>query len=157
MRVSIDRPDLLLLDHVPWGLALLASLFVLAFAGGGIAALGQGEIVTALMFILVGGGAGVAMLVLMVERCQLWLDRAAGQMTFRRRTLRGQTEVSYPLDQVDRALTERGGGRGRGTTRPVLRLVQGDRIALTETYHASAMADRTETRINDWLKAARGG
>ena len=152
MRISLDTRDELRLDHVPWITAALILTMLLACIGLALGFVAAGDWAGALMI----GGAGSAVcglaLVAFVERLQLWFDRRAGTVVWRRRTLRGFSERSVPLSAVRRAvLDERRGSKGTRLFRARLVIEGADDLPLTTVWSNAGHHRRSAAAINRFL------
>jgi hypothetical protein len=154
MKVTHDTTELLVLDHVPWGLAvlLMLPLLLFTFAAIGIFAAGDwagaaGAVPGAVLFAMA--------LVVFVERLQLILDRRTGTVTLRCRTLWRYRQDTYALASLARARVEsKRGSKGKRLYRPVLVFDAGEDRGVwpvTEIYSSGQGADRTAAAINRWL------
>ncbi|WP_417729271.1 hypothetical protein [Roseovarius sp.] len=169
MKITHTSPDLLIIEEMPWFIAIMLSLFTLFFAGVGLLVMPQ-TLVGGLVFLLVGGGLGLAGVGIFVERLQVILDARAGTATLRSRTILRHRETTIPLVDVIRATGETtlsgSGTDGDGTRvqrklhRPslVLRDGAGGTALLhpiTEIYDSSRSSAEVVRAINDWLDQRR--
>ncbi|MDF1669475.1 MAG: hypothetical protein P1U83_07665 [Roseovarius sp.] len=125
MKISHNTASLLILDHVPWVLAMaLASLFVL-FVGIGLVPLGLSDEpmlwLFAFMFSVVGGGLWLLMLELFARRLQFVFDRNTDRITIRRQSLFRRFEVNHKLSRLIEARLQTDVSEGgQALYRPVL-------------------------------------
>lgn len=170
MKVTQNTPDLLIIEELPWFIAIMLTLFTLLFAGVGLLVMPQ-TILGGLVFLLVGGGLGLGGIGIFVERLQLILDARAGTATLRSRTIFRHRETVFPLPDVLRATGESTLSGGDTSTDPsrvrrpvhrpslVLRDAAGGTALLhpiTEIYDSSTSSAVTIRAINDWLSDLRG-
>ncbi|KJS43294.1 MAG: hypothetical protein VR71_11145 [Roseovarius sp. BRH_c41] len=169
MNVTHTSPDLLIIEEIPWFIAIMLSLFTMLFAGVGLLVMPQ-SLVGGLVFLLVGGGMGLAGVGIFVERLQLILDAGAGTATLRSRTIFRHRETVFPLDDLVRATGETtlsGSATDidparvrRKLHRPSLVLrdgASGDALLhpITEIYDSSRSSGKVVRAINDWLAQRR--
>lgn len=153
MNVISTTPDRLTLGARPWLLAGGISLGALASAGFAISYASARD----------WGGAGGAALALVfcgfafiafVRRVIVFLDRPSGLVVIRTATVFGQTEVTHPLADVDRAEVDTKTGTNADdadTHRPILRLTNGATLPLTSIFSSGGGASRAVLAVNDWL------
>jgi hypothetical protein len=158
MKVTRETPDQLIVEEVPWGIAIGLVLFILFFAAVGLFLLSEG-VWMGLIFLLGGGGLGFGALWAFVRRVQLILDRVSGAITLRERTLFGMTEERHPLAELQGAEVAQRTSRNReGRTRRTARvelLMGAHRLPLTEVYSSGRHHLRVARAINDWLDSGR--
>jgi hypothetical protein len=154
MKVTRDTPDLLVLDDVPWVLAAALMVPLLVFLAATLALLVAGEW-TGAAGALAGTALWAMALTVFVERLQLILDRGAGTVTLRRRTLWRYRQDIFALASLARAdVDTRRRSKGGLTHRPVLVFDTGEDRGtwpVTEIYTSGQGADRTAAAINRWL------
>lgn len=156
MKVTHDTPDLLVVESVPWLIGGALILFVLMFAGAGLLLLAEGQ-PFGLLFLLGGGGLGFGGFWAFVRREQLILDRSAGEVVLRRRTIFGRTEERQPLAALRGAVIETHRSRKGGTTfRAELDFGPGDRRPVVSYFTNGGGPARIARAINDWLDSRRG-
>ena len=159
MKVTRNTPDHLVVDVAPWGIGIGLVLFILLFVGIGLLVLPV-TLPGGLAFILVGGGLGLAAFAIFVRRVQLILDRPAGTVTLRRRSLFGSDAETHPLAELAGAEVASHARRDRETdtvtrTERVELLFGKARVPLTEDYSSGGAHARVARAINDWLDSAR--
>ena len=170
MKITANSPDLLIIEEMPWFIAIMLSLFTLLFAGIGLLVMPE-TLVGGLVFLLVGGGMGLAGVGVFVERLQLILDARAGTAILRSRTIFRHRETVLHLSDVIRATGESTLSGSAVDTDPsrvrrklhrpslVLRDGSGDAPLLhpiTEIYDSNRSSTETVRTINDWLVNLRG-
>lgn len=170
MKVTHNSPDLLILEEMPWFIAIMLSLFTLAFAAIGLLVLSQ-TLVGGLVFLLVGGGMGLAGIGVFVERLQLILDAGTFRVTLRSRTIFRHRETVFDLSDLICATGESTLSGGETSTDPsrVRRRVHRPTLLLrdgaggppllhpvTEIYDSSRSSARAVRAINQWLSDLRG-
>ena len=102
MQLSQPNPDILILEHVPWG--LLASLlgFMSIWVAGAVMFILDGAFGGGLVLLGLGTLIPMAAIYFLINRNQLVFDRTKGTLDHRRRDFRGFTCRSYPLGFVER-------------------------------------------------------
>ena len=168
MRIRNHSSDLLVAEDIPWLMAGLLFMFIMAFAGAGLFLLFLGEW-AGLFLGIFGGGMGFMAMCIFVERLQLVLDARTGTATIRSRTILRHREIVLPLADVKRAtMQETLSSRSRGQTRVATRLFrpalvlddgsgQGEIIhPVTQIYSGGMSAEHLVRRINDWHDSHRG-
>lgn len=168
MKVTRDSPDLLIVEEMPGLMAVGLSFFTLLFAGIGLLVMSE-TLPGGLVFLLVGGGMGIAAIGIFVERLQLILDGRTGTATLRSRTIFRHRETVLPLADVLRATGETtlsGGDTSsdpsrvrRRMHRPSLVLSDGAGgevlHPITEIYDSSRNSGEIVRAVNAWLDARR--
>ena len=102
MRIREATPERLVIEDRPWILAICLSLLVLGFAGAALFFLTIGDwlgtVVMAFgLFVMTG------ILAASVQRVIVFLDRPAGVVLIRSRSVFGLTEKSLPLSDLEGA------------------------------------------------------
>lgn len=155
MKVLRDTPDQLILDETPWFWGIMLTLFTLVFVGVGMLVLPR-TLAGGLAFIIFGGGLGLVAMVVFVHRVQVILDRVAGTLTLRRKSLLRQSEVVHALDHLHGAeIEETRSDNNQTLSRPVLILDGGmsaGRHPVVSAYSSGTMAQRMADSINTWLE-----
>ncbi len=170
MKITTNSPDLLIIEEIPWFIALMLGLFTLLSAAIGLLVLSQ-TLVGGLVFLIVGGGMGLAAIGVFVERLHLILDARADTVILRSRTIFRHHEDVFPLADL-RGATGESTMSSRDTDdpnrprrrlhRPSLVLADGREGGgqvlhpITEIYDSGRGAATTVRAINDWLKDLRG-
>ncbi len=154
MKVTRNTPDQLVLDHVPWVFGGLLTLFTITFAGIGIAMLFGGDPM-GVMFLVMGGGLGIACLAVFVERLQVILNRTTGRLRMRRRTIFGYEEDVHELTALRGAIVESSYSKNGGDTfRPAL-VIDTPRgpepRPVSQIFSSGRGARRAVDQINAWL------
>lgn len=154
MKISHDAPDLLILDYTPWVWAVVLMIPTLVFIGFGLSLLAEGGVLGGLGAIL-GSGIWIMALAIFVERLQVILDRHAGTVTLRRRTVLRYRQDVHDMAALDRAEVQRSSGsKGGSTYRPVLVFEGGEDRGIhpiTQIYSSGRGAHRATDAINGWL------
>ena len=153
MRKVTDRPDLLVIDHLPWRAVFGVLAFLLAMLALGGLALARGGWAPGLGLIILGGGSALAALSTVAEHCRLTLDRTAGEATLTRRSFRGRRLRHYPLVRIARAGTQ---SKLDWTWKPrlhrlVIYLDRGPGLPFSETWQAGSEPAEMALAINNWL------
>ena len=155
MKITENTPERLIIDHVPWGLGLSMIGLIVGSLAWGFYELSTGRWV-GLFVIFVGVTLGGVLLILMVERTQVVLDRRQGQVLHRRRSILGYQETSHNLSAISGAETrEHRYRREKPGFRTVLVFSDGetDDIPLTATAAVSKEPERITALLNEWLNA----
>lgn len=170
MKITANSPDLLIIEEIPWFIAIMLGLFTLLSAAVGLLVMPQ-TLVGGLVFLLVGGGMGLGAIGVFVERLQLILDAGAGRVTLRSRTILRHRETVFDLSDLIRATGESTLSGGDTSTdpsrvrrlvyRPSLVLRDGSGVApllhpITEVYDSSRSSADVVRAINHWLAGLRG-
>lgn len=170
MKVTHSSPDLLMIEDMPWFMAIMLGLFTVFFAGVGLLVMPQ-TLVGGLVFLIGGGGLGFAGVCIFVERLQVILDARAGTAILRSRTILRHRETVFDLSDVIRATGESTLSGGETSTdpsrvrrpvhRPTLVLRDGAGGAplshpITEIYDSSRASAEVVRAINHWLAELRG-
>lgn len=157
MKIKLNNSHVFMAEDVPWLIACMLVLFIFCFVAPGIGMAFDG-VWQGLLFALAGGGMGFAALCVFVERLQVILDRRAGLITLRRRTVLRYEQKQLALDGLLRAevqtTTSRKDGRTRQIYRPALVISEHGREAIhpiTAVYSSGASADRLVKAINQWI------
>ena len=158
MRKVTDRPDLLVIDHLPWRAVFGVLAFLLAMLALGGLALARGGWAPGLGLILLGGGSALAALSTVAEHCRLTLDRTAGEATLTRRNFRGRRLRRYPLARIARAGTQ---SKLDWMWKPrlhrlVIHLDKGPGLPFSESWQAGSEPAEMARAINDWLARTSG-
>ncbi|UWQ91053.1 hypothetical protein K3727_20295 [Rhodobacteraceae bacterium M382] len=159
MKVTRNTPDQLILSDTPWLIGIMLVFFILAFVGPGLAIVSTG-VWAGLIFVVFGGGMGVAAFCVFVRRVQVIFDRSADKIILRRQSVFGYTAVEHRLSDLSHAVTEtttsRRDGRTRTLHRPVLVLDDGMSAGhhpIVASYTSGAGAQRLTDAVNAWLPA----
>jgi len=166
MKIAHDTEDLLIFDRIPWVAGTLLTIFVALPLAAGIAAgitvilSGDISLVNAVMMIL-GGAVFMSPFVLiiyaLVRRRQVILDRRAGTVTLRRRTIFGYQQEVHALEDLrgaeieSRRLSARS---SRLSHRALLRLDTQTRPVAPD-FGGLSVAQEQAARINAWLGTDR--
>ncbi len=160
MKVTTNTPALLIVEDRPVVIAVALIVFTLAFVGFGLFVLAEGEWLGAL-FLVLGGGMGIACFAIFVRRVQVVFhrvdaaDAAGAYVELRRRTVFGASKVRHPLSEVSHAELESSrSSDGPDTHRVVLVISEGQsagRHPITFAYSSGSGHQRCKEAINDWL------
>lgn len=158
MRVIRNTPEQLILANRPWLLGVMLILFILIFVGSGLAMILDGEW-PGLILAGLGGGIGVIAFAAFVRRVQVILDRTAGTVTLRRRSVFGYSQVVHRLSHLREAVLEATASSKGGTLyRPVLVLDGGmsaGRHPIVQSYTNGSGPQRLTDAVNAWLALAQ--
>lgn len=154
MDITRNTPDQLIIDDTPWLLGAVVIGVILTFASSGVSLILNG-VWAGLVLIVVICCVGLAIFAAFIRRVQLILDRPAGTITLRTKTLFGLTEMIHDLPDLSRATLEVTiGGKGGKLYRPSLILDQGMSVGthpIIPTYVNSSGPKRMVDAINIWL------
>lgn len=162
MKITRNTSQQLILADTPWLIGIMLVLFILTFAGVGIALISQGGdlILPGLVFGLIGGGMGALAFGLFVRRVQVILDRSTGNIVIRRQSVFGFHEVCHRITDLSHAEVERTVSRNNGSSRtlyrPVLVLDSGmsaGRHPIVQAFTNGRGSQHLVDAINTWLPA----
>lgn len=167
MKIKHNTPDLLIAEDMPWFIAIMLFIFIMAFVTPGVLMAFDG-VPAGLLFAVAGGGMGFAGMAIFVERLQVILDATANTATIRSRTILRYRETVFPLTDVRYATghTTLSGGESdrsrprRQVHRPSLVISDGageDDILhpVTEVYSSGGGTARLVRAVNTWLEQNR--
>ena len=169
MKVSHQSDEMLILDHVPWVMAIAMALLVLVFVGIGILPIGFSDepmwYLFSFMFTIVGGGLWLMALELFARRLQFVFDRRSDRITLRRLSIFNRSEVRHKLSTlIEARLQHSTGENGQRLLRPVLILRRmrgndpGERhVPLHEYYTSGPGPEAMADAINQWLATTGAG
>ncbi|WP_101067619.1 hypothetical protein [Roseovarius salinarum] len=151
MKVTHHTDDLLVVDNKPWLIAVILLGFLLVPVWGGIKVITETALTGFGIGMIVAGG--LFMLPFFwgfVRRTQMVLDRQAGTVTIRRRTIFGYGQEEHALDDLRGAEVETDHGGSNRTHRMVLRF--GDETKpFLKSYASGERAERLAELVNGWL------
>ncbi|QGX99612.1 hypothetical protein EI983_15595 [Roseovarius faecimaris] len=158
MKVTHDSHDTLILDHIPWALAIGLSCLIVLFVGIGLVPLGLSPDplwwLFSALFIIVGGGLWLMALELFARRLQFVFDRSQDRITIRRVSVFRRREASHRLSRLIEARIEQSTGQnGQALTRPVLILrgKSADQTVPLHSYYTSGNGpEAMVAAINNW-------
>ncbi len=167
MKVKRNTPQLLLVEEIPWFIAIMLFFFTMCFVAIGVFLLFEG-VWAGLIFAIVGGGLGLGGMSVFVERLQLRLDANTGKAHLRRLTIFQRDEVVIPLEDIRRASGEAtlsGSSntdthRRRQLHRPSLVLDDGTGEGevlqpITDVFSSGGGAAILVRAVNEWLEQHR--
>ena len=102
MKIRTNTPEMLIVEHVPWGLLVGLMAWAGLWCGGAVIFILQGSFIGGLIFLLLGAAAPIAFIGWAAQRHQLVLDRATRTLEWRIKTFRGYSCQWFPLDQIER-------------------------------------------------------
>jgi hypothetical protein len=162
MKIAHDTRDFLIFDHMPWVAGTILTIFVALPLVAGIAAginvilTGDISLVEAAMMIF--GGAVfmfpfVLIIYALVRRRQVILDRRAGTVTLRRRTIFGYQQEIHALEDLGGAEIEsqRLSERSSRLSHRALLLLGEQTRPVAPDFGGLATAQEQAERINAWL------
>jgi hypothetical protein len=153
MKVRQNTPGTLILDAQPWGTGIAVILGGLLFVTVGAVTLSAGEWIGGTMFLLGGLGIGYVLFRVFVQRHQLWIDRTAGTVAIRQRSIVRYTETTLPLADLVEAVIQTAQSDGTTLRRCALRFGgQTNRvIPLMSVYTNGRGPVRDAAAINGWM------
>lgn len=154
MKVTRATPQQLIVADTPWFIGIMLTIFILLFAGIGVAMVLEGE-PAGFLFAIVGGGLGLGGFAAFVRRVQVILDRPSDTIIIRRRSLFGYSEIRHKLSNLGRAeLQMSAGSKGGMLYRPALVLERGMSAGhhpIVQSYTNTKGPKRLVDAVNDWL------
>ncbi|MDF0601771.1 hypothetical protein P1J78_13580 [Psychromarinibacter sp. C21-152] len=151
MKIAENTDTRFVLDRRPWILSAFLALLWLGVLWAGLdTILSLGEPTIGLIYIGLGTAFLAPFLYGFVRRSRLILDRPAGLVIRRHRTLFGVKQDEHPLDTLDRAVVERRRWDNSTTYRLSLRLGERTVPALGGWNSGGAGHDAAKA-INRWL------
>ncbi len=155
MKITIDTPDLLVVENRPVFLALGLTLMILVFVAIGLGLVMAGEW-WGFPFALIGGGVGFVAFWGLVRRVQVVFHRPEAYVELRRRNIFGGSRVRHALDEIDRAEVEESHSTDSGRTYRVVLVVERGQSAgrhpVTLAYSSGSGHHRVAKAINAWLR-----
>lgn len=163
MKITQDSRDRLILDHVPWALAIGLSCLVVLFIGIGLVPLGLSSDpmwwLFSFLFIFVGGGLWLMALELFARRLQFVFDRSEDRITIRRLSLFRRHEAHHKLSRLTEARIEQSTSEnGQTLSRPVLALTSKSgeiTIPLHSYFTSGSGPEEMAEAINRWWQRSR--
>ena len=156
MKVIHRSDTILIIEDRPWFIGILMIGMALIFLFGGMALLSSGEILGGMMMILIGVGVPLTIGALMVQRVRLTFDRQTGQVTRTRRSVRGLSRETCPLDRLVDARVGASIDSDGTTYRMELRLKDpAQTLPFTSYYTSGGGPDAMARTVNDWLARPR--
>ena len=151
MKITRNIPEQLIIADVPWLIGIMLIVFILMFAGAGLAIVMSGEWL-GLLFGFLGGGLGMVAFAVFVRRTQVIFHRGTGKVTMRTRSVFGFSEAAHTLSDVDYAEVETSrNSEGQNTYRPVLVMRDKARVPLVEVFSSGDGAGQLVAAIGEWL------
>lgn len=152
MKVIHRSDALLMIEDRPWLIGAMMILAALLFLFGGMALIGQGQLIGGLAMILIGAGVPLLMAALMVQRVRVTFDRTSGRLTRTVRSVRGLHQTVHALDRLTAA---RVGAKsdGDGTAYRLELVLDGpaEVLPFTICYSGGRRAERLCAEVSDWL------
>lgn len=155
MKVIRDTPDQLILENNPIFLAIAISLFGLLVVGIGLFTIAE-NFLSGVALLFLGLGLGIGFNILFVRRTQLILHAPDDLVTLRRRGWMGDTEQTWALKHLEKAIVET--APGSDTTRPLIVFAGGMDAGthpVTKVSSSGSGALITSETINRWLDRHR--
>lgn len=158
MKVIHRTATQLVIEDKPWMIGVMMIGMALVFLFGSMKILADGEILGGILLGLVGVGVPLVIGAVMVQRVRVVLDRTTGEVRRTSRSVRGLTEVTYPLDRVTGASL----GVSSDSDGPAYRLELALRdpvetLPFTTYYTSGKRPDRLCEAVNDWLGESAAG
>ncbi len=151
MKVKRETEDELVLESQPWFIGLVLIAMIVGFVGVGLnMILGDWNG----LFLM---GAGLSMgglcFAFLVERTQLWADRATDTLAYRRQTVFRKTEERFPLSSVLAADVESRRSKNGSVHRLVLMAKDRGvgRISVGTVWVSGGGPRRAARAFNRWL------
>lgn len=152
MKITQDHPDLMIADEIPWLWAVISLIGPLITAAIVLPILTEKP----LMALLFAGGGALWFLLMasFVQRQQLLLDRRAGTVTLRQKTLWRYRETIWPLADVSGLEREESTDSDGSTYRYVLHMTNTETVPLGASYTNVGRPKEVATRVTAWLDSA---
>jgi hypothetical protein len=156
MKIVTDTPDRLVLGDRPLAVGIMLVATILLLAAAGLATLFSGNWPAGLM-LLAGAGAFYVPFAVFVVQTVAVFDRPTGTGVLRRKSVRRQTEDSFPLTAIRIARLDRRERRennGRRTVRLAriaLHLADGRTLHLPEAHVGGPAVPAAADALRRWL------
>lgn len=153
MKVKRETPDELILESQPWFMGILFIVLILGFVGVGLNMILTDGDWNGLFLIGAGLGTGGLLFALMVERTQIWADRNAGTLVYRRQSVFRRTEDSIPLSSIVGAEVQSRAPRNGSVSRMTIVVKDGgtDRVGIGTVWISGGGPGRAARALNRWL------
>lgn len=156
MKVTLNTPQKLIVEHKPWWPGLMAAGFVLVGVGVGWNMLSDGDL-QGLMFGLTFVAMGLLAMWAFVRRAQIIFDRAANTIDIRRKSLTRHSRIVHKLEYLGGAHLESSHSGDTPTHRAAITLTGGmseGTHPLTKAYYSGGSPQRAVDAINAWIALA---
>lgn len=155
MKIVRNTPEQLILRSIPWVIAIILSVFLLAVIAFGLNALFAGDHGGAFWGLIALPLFVGLFLVIFVRRDEVILDRNRDLLELRHSTFRGRTRVQHELRHLERAKLESQESRKNGTTYRIALVLNGGMDEgihpVTPVYASGNGAKLGVEAINTWL------
>jgi len=155
MKIVRNTSDQLILRSVPWVIAIMLSVFLLAVIGFGLSSLFEGNTTDAFWGLLAIPLFLTLFIVIFVRRDDLILDRSRNLLELRHSTFRGRTKVQHKLEHLNRATLQSSRSSKGATTHRIALVLDGGMDAgthpATPVYVSGNGAKHGVDAINAWL------
>ena len=155
MRIVRNTPEQLIFRSVPWVVAILLSVFLLAVISFGLKSLFEGNKTDAFWGLIAIPLFLSIFMVVFVRRDDLILDRSRNQIELRHSTFRGRTKVQHKLSHLAGAKLQSNRTSKGGMTYRIALVLDGGMDAgthpVTPVYASGNGAKRGVEAINTWL------
>ncbi|MEJ6404010.1 hypothetical protein [Yoonia sp. 2307UL14-13] len=155
MKIIRNTPEQLILRSVPWFMAALLSIFLLAVIGFGMQSFFEGDREGAFWGLLgIPAFLGI-FLIAFIRRDEVILDRTRNLVEMHHSTFLGRKRVRHELQNLERAMVQAHYGSKGGKTHRVALVLSGGmdvgRHPVTPVYSGGRSAHRAMEAINIWL------
>ncbi len=155
MKIVRNTPEQLIIRSVPWVIAIMLSVFLLAVIGFGLSSLFAGNTANSFWGLFLIPLFLAVFMIIFVRRDDLILDRSRNLLELRHSTFRGRTTIQHKLEHLARAKLETSHGSEGGTTHRIALELDGGMDAgthpVTPVYVSGNGAKRGVDAINAWL------
>lgn len=155
MKIVRNTPDQLILRSVPWVVAVMLSVMMLAVIAFGLNALFEGNMTDTFWGLFAIPLFMSIFLFAFVRRDDLILDRSRNLLELRHSTFRGRTKIQHKLEHLGRAKLQSSRTSKGGTTYRIALELDGGMDAgthpVTPVYAGGNGAKRGVDAINAWL------
>ena len=155
MKIVHHTPDHLILRSIPWVVATLLSVFLLAVLAFGMNAFVDGDFAGAFWGLIAIPLFVGLFLVIFVRRDEVILDRSQDLLELRHSTFRRRTRIKHQLRHLERAKLESRESHKNGTTYRIALVLNGGMDAgthpVTPVYASGNGAKLGVEAINTWL------
>jgi hypothetical protein len=152
MKVIHRTAKHLVIEDKPWLIGLMMIGMALVFLFGSMKLLADGEVLGGSLLGLVGVGVPLVIGAVMVQRVRVVFDRTTGEVRRTCRSVRGLTEVAYPLDRISHASLGVSTDSDSTTYRLELALKGPvETLPFTTYYTSGRRPDHLCSEVNEWL------
>jgi uncharacterized membrane protein YbhN (UPF0104 family) len=155
MKIVRNTSEQLILRSVPWVIAIVLSVFVLAVIGFGLKSLFEGNKTDAFWGLLAIPLFLSIFIVAFVRRDDLILDRSRNLLELRHSTFRGRTKIQHKLEHLAEAKLQSSRTSKGAMTYRIALVLEGGMDAgthpVTPVYASGNGAKRGVEAINAWL------